>query len=60
MKQIVAIVYLANEMCNIESGKSNYQFLESDVLEMFGIGDKTAFDAFHNDIKALPVASVFS
>lgn len=47
---IVFITYLANEMCNIEKGKFNFDHLENDVLKVFGISDLESFEAFHSKI----------
>jgi HD-like signal output (HDOD) protein len=57
-KQIVSLVYLANEMCDIEQERSLYHYLESDILSMFGLENEAAFIAFHNEIKAIPFEPV--
>jgi HD-like signal output (HDOD) protein len=57
-KQIVSIVYLANEMCDIEHDKSVYHYLESDILDMFGLDGENRFEAFHNEIQSLPYPSI--
>jgi HD-like signal output (HDOD) protein len=53
-QQIIALVYLANEMCEIEEQRSEYHYLESDILTMFGLNNEAGFTAFHNEIKAIP------
>lgn len=53
-KQIVAIIYIANEMCEIEEDRSVYHYLESDMLAMFGLDNEAGFIAFHNEIKSIP------
>jgi putative nucleotidyltransferase with HDIG domain len=50
-RDLVMIVYLANQMCNMETKEFDLIFLESDVLGKFGIGSRTEFDLFFKRLR---------
>jgi putative nucleotidyltransferase with HDIG domain len=43
-RDMVMIVYLANQLCNMEGKDMNIQFIEADVLAAFGIGSRADCD----------------
>lgn len=45
-RDLVMTVYLANHMCDRESRHADLPFLESEVLEKFGIADREEYEAF--------------
>jgi HD-like signal output (HDOD) protein len=52
-RPIINIVYLANEMCNIESHKYDYSYIDEEVLELFDLNDEEKFNLFHEEAKQL-------
>ncbi len=50
-KDIVFVVYLANQLCGIEERKYLYEYLEEDVVIKFDITDEEKFGKFHQEIK---------
>ena len=50
-RDLVMIVYLANQMCNMETKEFDLIFLESDVLGKFGIGSRAEFDLFFKRLR---------
>lgn len=49
--ELVMIVYLANQMCNMEAKEFDLIFFESDVLGKFGLGSRAEFDAFFKHLR---------
>ncbi|HNV46186.1 MAG TPA: HDOD domain-containing protein [Spirochaetota bacterium] len=47
----VSVVYLANMLVNIESNDCAYSYVETQVLERFGIAGEDAFNALHDQIR---------
>jgi len=47
-RDIVAITYLANKVCGIETARYDYPSIEEEVLTMFGLVDEEKFKAFHD------------
>ena len=50
-RDVVYIVYLANQICGIEDKKYLYEYLEEDVLIKFSIEDDEKFAMLHEEIK---------
>jgi putative nucleotidyltransferase with HDIG domain len=50
-RDLVMIVYLANQMCNMETKEFDLIFFETDVLGKFGIGSRADFDAFFKRLR---------
>lgn len=48
---IVFITYLANEMANIDSRKSSFSHIESDILKIYGLTDENDFNIFFERVK---------
>ncbi len=49
---IVNVIYLANMICGIEERKYGYHYLDENILERFDLIDHSAFNSFHEKIKA--------
>ncbi|HOO73475.1 MAG TPA: HDOD domain-containing protein [Spirochaetota bacterium] len=49
---LVAVVYMANMLCEIENQNAYYSFLESEILDFFGVDNKADFESFHESVKA--------
>lgn len=50
-EDIVAIVYLANELCSIEEKRFDFFYFEESVLEKFDLLKEDKFQAFHEELK---------
>ena len=50
-REIVAVTYLANLICGIETGKYDYTVLEEDVLSMFGIQSEAELAELHDNVR---------
>ncbi len=48
---IIYIVYLANQLCGIESNKYSFEYIEEDVLQRYNINDYEKFNKLHETIK---------
>ncbi|OHD64030.1 MAG: hypothetical protein A2176_05400 [Spirochaetes bacterium RBG_13_51_14] len=48
---LVMIAYLANQMSNMESKDTDLLFIESEVLEAFGIGSRADYDEFYRRLR---------
>jgi putative nucleotidyltransferase with HDIG domain len=51
-KNLTAIVYMANMLCEIENQNALYSFLESEILDFFALRRKTDFESFHESIRS--------
>jgi putative nucleotidyltransferase with HDIG domain len=50
-RDLVMIVYLANQLCNMEAKEFDLIFLESDVLRKFGIDSRADLGAFFKHLR---------
>jgi HD-like signal output (HDOD) protein len=48
---IIYLVYLANQLCGIESKKYSFEYIEEDVLQRYNITDIENFNRLHEAIK---------
>ncbi len=51
-RDIVALTYLANTLCGIESNRYDYPSVEEEVLSMFSLEDRDAFNSFHETLQS--------
>jgi putative nucleotidyltransferase with HDIG domain len=50
-RDLVMIVYLANQMCNMETKEFDLIFFETEVLGKFGISSRADFDTFFKHLR---------
>lgn len=48
---VIFIVYLANQLCGIESKKYSFEYIEEDVLQRYGITGSEKFNRLHELVK---------
>jgi putative nucleotidyltransferase with HDIG domain len=52
-RDLVMIVYLANQMSHVETKLTDLPFFETEVLDRFGIGSQAEYDQFYNRMRKL-------
>jgi len=52
-REIIDVTYLANEMCSIEEKKSEFDYIDNDVLEKYRLSDEEKFKLLHEELKKL-------
>jgi HD-like signal output (HDOD) protein len=50
LQDIVFITYLADKLCNIEDKKSDFYYLEEEVLDRYNINNELLFEKFHKEL----------
>ena len=50
-RDVVELAYIANEMCNIEEKKADFDYIENSILEKYKIDDEEKFNKIHEDLK---------
>ena len=54
-REIIYIIYLANQLCNIEDKSSHYYYIEQEILDTFGIKSEEELMKFHDEMKTMAI-----